>query len=61
MEKVKEMKKSKVKTYVSAAQKLQNFLEKENIQLTPVPQWRPRDDGTFSLVVALNVGDRKNE
>ena len=46
--------KKKVKE-VPAQEKLQKFLEKENIVLSPQPVFKPRDDNTFSLVVTLGV------
>ena len=40
---------------VEAPVKLQTFLEKEGIVLIPQPQFRLRDDGTFSVVVGFDA------
>jgi len=48
-------KEEKAEVKPTAAQKLQEFVEKENILLVPQPSFRARDDGTFSVVVALSV------
>lgn len=36
-------------------QLLARFLERENLTIQAIPQWMPRDDGTFSLVVKVGV------
>ena len=44
----------------TAVEKLQEFLEKERINIQISPEWIKRDDGTFSMVVKLTV-DYKND
>ncbi len=51
----KEKKEGKPKEVVPAHAKLQKFLEEENIVIAPQPQFKPRDDGTFSVVVGFSA------
>jgi len=42
-----------------AVKLLNDFLEKEGIVLAALPQFLPRDDATFSVVVRISADFRK--
>ena len=43
----------------TATEKLQEFVEKENILIIPQPQFTVNHDGTFSVIVTVKVEYRK--
>lgn len=45
----------------TATEKLQTFLEKENILIIPQPQFKARDDSTYSVVVGVVVEYKRDE
>jgi len=40
---------------LACVKEIQNSLKKYNCVISARPVWKPRDDGTFSLVVVINV------
>lgn len=39
--------------------KYEELVKEYNMKIVAIPQWRPRDDGTFSLVVDLAIGEMR--